>query len=173
MIKNRLIEYLLILLISGCAGKVPTRTTPEYEEDLSSFRTAYHQYKDQPPVVDTVGESNRDTSQITDSLSTTLNIKQEIDLFLDTVSFNSRRKGFFQGFTIQVYTGNNRQAANKAKSMVYKMLPSSFPQLRYQPPNFKVKVGKFYTRFDAQKTFSQLKREFPRAIVIPERIVID
>ena len=172
MIKNHLIKYLLILLISGCAGKAPTRTAQKYEEDLRSFRTTYR-YQNPPQVVDTVGVSNQDTSLISDSLSTTLNIKSQIDLFLDTVSFNSRRKGFYQGFTIQVYTGNSREAANDAKSMVYKMLPDSFPQLLYQPPNFKVKVGKFYTRFDAQKTFSQLKREFPRAIVIPERIVID
>ena len=172
MTKNHLIDYLLILLICGCAGKTPTRTASKYEEDLSSFRTNY-QYQDQPQVVDTVGESNQDISQISDSLSTTLNIKPQIDLFLDTVAFNSRRKGFFQGFTIQVYTGNSRETANQAKSMVYKMLPDSFPQLLYQPPNFKVKVGKFYTRFDAQKTFSHLKREFPRAIVIPERILID
>ncbi len=68
---------------------------------------------------------------------------------------------------------NLGEAANEAKSMVYKMLPDSFPQLTYQQPNFKVKVGKFYTRFDAQKTFTEIKREFPRAIVIPERIVID
>ncbi len=172
MIKNHLIEYLLILLISGCAGTAPTRTASKYEEDLRSFRTTY-QYKDMPLVADTVVRIDQETSQIPDSLSITLNIKSQIDLFLDTVAFNSRRKGFFQGFTIQVYTGNSRQAANQAKSMVYKMLPDSFPQLLYQPPNFKVKVGKFYTRFDAQKTFNQLKREFPRAIVIPERIVID
>ena len=172
MVKNRLIEYLLILLISGCAGKVPKRTAPKYEEDLSSFRTAY-QYKDQPQVKDSVVENNLETSLISDTLRTTLNIKSELDLFLDTVSFNSRRLGYIQGFTIQVYTGNSREAANEAKSQVYKMLPDSFPQLLYQQPNFKVKVGKFYTRFDAQKTFNQLKREFPGAIVIPERIVID
>jgi len=172
MIKNRLIEYLLILLISGCAVKVPNQTAPKYEEDLSSFRTTY-QYKDQPQDKNTVVDNNLNPPLLYDTSSTSLNIKSELDLFLDTVSFNSRRIGYIQGFTVQVYTGNSREEANEAKSMVYKMLPESFPQLFYQQPNFKVKVGKFYTRFDAQKTFNQLKRKFPRAIVIPERIVIN
>jgi hypothetical protein len=172
MHKTRLFEYLLILLISGCAVKVPKQTEPKYEEDLSLFRTTY-QYKDQPQDKNTIVENNLDQLQLSDTSSTSLNIKSELDLFLDTVSYNSRRIGYIQGFTIQVYTGNSREAANEAKSMVYKMLPGSFPQLLYQQPNFKVKVGKFYTRFDAQKTFNQLKREFPRAIVIPERIVIN
>ncbi len=172
MVKNRLIEYLLILLISGCAGKAPNQTVPKYDEDLSSFRITY-QYKDQPQDKNTVVDDNLDPPLLSDTSRTTLNIKSELDLFLDTVSYNSRRIGYIQGFTIQVYTGNSREAANEAKGMVYKILPSSFPKLLYQQPNFKVKVGQFYTRLDAQKTFNQLKREFPRAIVIPERIVIN
>ena len=172
MHKNRLIEYLLILLISGCAGTVPKQTAPKYEEDLSSFRTTY-QYKIQAQNKDTVVDNRINSSLISDSLGTALNIKSKLDKFLDTVSFNSRRIGYIQGYTIQVYTGNSRQEANEAKSTVYKMLPDSFPQLIYQQPNFKVKVGKFYTRFDSQKIFMQLKRKFPRAIVIPERIVVD
>jgi hypothetical protein len=172
MLKNRLIKYLLILLISSCAVKVPKQTEPKYEEDLSSFRTTY-QYIDQPQDKNTEVDNNLDSLLLSDTSSTTLNIKSKLDLFLDTVSYNSRRIGYIQGFTIQVYTGNSRKVANEAKSSVYKMLPGSFPKLFYQQPNFKVKVGQFYTRYDAQKIFNHLKREFPRAIVIPERIVID
>ena len=47
------------------------------------------------------------------------------------------------------------------------------PELVYNQPNYKVKVGKFLTRLEAQPLFTQLKKEFDNAIVAPERIYID
>jgi len=45
--------------------------------------------------------------------------------------------------------------------------------LKYDEPNFRVKVGKYYSRLDAQQDYSAIKEKFSSAIVIPERIPIN
>ena len=42
--------------------------------------------------------------------------------------------------------------------------------LMYQQPKFRVTVGAYYTTLEAQKDFQRLKRIFPNAILIPEKI---
>ena len=67
-------------------------------------------------------------------------------------------------------SGTSSEEAKISKGKVYSILSDEKPVLKYEEPSFKVKVGKFYSRLEAQKTFAQLKRKFPNAIIIPERI---
>ena len=43
----------------------------------------------------------------------------------------------------------------------------------YAQPNFRVKVGKYYTRIDAQRDYVAVKKYFPTAIVIPDKVAIN
>ena len=71
---------------------------------------------------------------------------------------------------MQVYSGPSRESASKARIDVFKVLMGFEPEVRYVQPNFKVKVGKFTDRLEAQWVYGQLKPEFPQAIIIPQRI---
>gem|GEM_PF-4059268 len=51
--------------------------------------------------------------------------------------------------------------------------PESRPETKYEQPIYKVRVGEFGDRLEAQATYAELLEEFPDAAVIPSRIKIN
>jgi len=78
--------------------------------------------------------------------------------------------GYLPGFTIQVYSGRSREAANRAKNAVYDILLDEKATVSYDQPMFRVKVGQYYTRLEAEKSFNLLRERFSQALVLPQRI---
>lgn len=137
-----------------------------YQEDLSVHRIDYEAViaENEPkPVVTEIPVDGK--------IQTNLEITQEINEKLATIAEDNKDKQI-SGFTIQVYTGNSRDAATQTKDMVYRLIPESRPQIQYLQPNYKVKVGKFLDRIEAQKAYQTLKAEIPSAMIIPERFTI-
>ena len=93
-----------------------------------------------------------------------------LDRKLGDIRANNKTSSAMPGFTIQVYSGTSRDQASKAKAKVYRILPESRPETKYEQPVYKVRVGDFGDRLEAQAVYAQLQEEFPDAIVIPSRI---
>jgi hypothetical protein len=100
-------------------------------------------------------------------------ISKEIEILIDTINSYSRKREFIMGFTVQVYTGRNREEAFKAKEIIYEITEEYDPEVSYIQPNFKVKIGKFLERIEARRLKESLKDDFPNAIVIPERLYFE
>ena len=45
-------------------------------------------------------------------------------------------------------------------------------ELEYNQPKFRVRVGNYFSRLEAQKDLIRLKRPFPNAILVPEKIMV-
>ena len=45
-------------------------------------------------------------------------------------------------------------------------------KVSYRQPNFRVKGGKFISRLEANRVYNEVKKDFPRALLIPERLLI-
>ena len=88
--------------------------------------------------------------------------------FLDSLSKDALHKKITI-YAIQVYIGNNRDEANDARMKVYGLLENEIPRLEYTQPNFRVKVGKYNSRLEANKSLTILKKSFPGALLVPER----
>lgn len=158
-----------ILTAMSCAspGSAAKTGDRDYYEDLSAYRPDYS------AALDTMESST--TSNIeekTINVDPRYHVTSNVNMLLDSIKILKRDINYVDGFTIQVYTGISKEQANEAKAKVYTTLPDSRPEIIYNQPSFKVKVGKFYTRREAQQTFAQLKRVFPAAIILPERIPI-
>ncbi len=73
------------------------------------------------------------------------------------------------GFTIQLYYGELKEAAairNNYRRM-YQEWPST---IEYETPNYKVWVGNFLTRLEADRALIEIKKNYPNAFVFkPER----
>jgi len=157
------------LVVSACSQIISPAGTSKYHEDLSLLI----------PDVDETGYQLAFSDKLTDEAIDTLmvvpsgDITYEIDSLLDSIASNDQKKKFIQGYTIQVYTGGSRSEANFAQTTVYRMLPGSRPTLSYDLPNYKVKVGKFLHRIQAQKDFDIIKNELPAAILVPQQFAID
>ena len=76
------------------------------------------------------------------------------------------------GYTIQVYSGVKREDALNVKKKLTQSLPDLESDVEYRQPNFRVRTGKYFNRLEAQKDYLAVKRHFPNAIVIPDRIGI-
>lgn len=67
-------------------------------------------------------------------------------------------------FQIQIYNGNINEANNEQKnaSAKYK-IPVT---MTFETPNYKVRVGKFRSRIEAEKALIKIKIDYPAAFVI-------
>jgi len=136
-----------------------------YSEDLSRLRP-----KPELPVegkrIDTVVEKN----QVIVPPTKTVNSK--VDAVLDSIDkFNLMRK-FIDGYTIQIYSGQKREDAMNTKKKIQEEVPELNANLQYQQPKFRVTVGKYFTRLEAQKDLLTLKRVFSTATLVPEKVFI-
>jgi hypothetical protein len=146
--------------IAGCSLLSPSSSTTSYNEDLSSQRLRKE--------IDIVEEDliEEKIEDVTPSHDQTAEIDSKL---AEITSYNSTSRTA-PGFTIQVYSGTSREQASHAKTQVYKILPQSRPQTKYEQPIYTVRVGAFGDRLEAQNVYAELLKKFPDAIVIPSKI---
>jgi len=102
----------------------------------------------------------------------TKNVNAKVDFVLDSIDrLNSLRK-FIDGYTIQIYSGQNREDASSAKKKMAEENTGFTVNLEYIQPKFRVRVGNYFSKLEAQRDLLMLKPIFPNAILIPEKIPI-
>lgn len=160
------------LLITGCkSGQQTQKSTSaqdgKYSEDLSALRPKVEEL---PANAATPDQVKRDPKASVDAKFT---VNKQLDAVLDSIDQINLNARFVEGFTIQVYSGKNREEALNVKKQLTLSAPNLTTEVQYEQPNFKVKSGKYFTRLEAQKDFEQIKKYFPTAIVVPGQIVIN
>jgi hypothetical protein len=76
-----------------------------------------------------------------------------------------------KGFRLLVVNTNKRDEAIAAKTKVYTYFPELKAYLIYQSPYFKVKVGNFKDRKEADDMRQQLTRYFPKGVFVINDII--
>lgn len=71
-----------------------------------------------------------------------------------------------KGYRIQIYNGTNRQEAKLIQENFRRTHPSIAAYFIYYQPNFRVRVGDFLSRADAQKLYAQLQKQYT-CIIVP------
>jgi septal ring-binding cell division protein DamX len=105
-------------------------------------------------------------------VSFTKTVNEKVDVVLDSIDrFNLTRRSV-DGYTIQIYSGQNREEAMNTKKKMTTDLPELTANLQYQQPKFRVTVGKYYSKLEAYQDLSTLRSIFPAAILVPEKIAI-
>ena len=74
------------------------------------------------------------------------------------------------GYRIQIYFGSIRQKGEEVKLDFTGKYPSIPAYFSYQQPNYKVRVGDFRTRFEAQKFMSELEGKYPTLFIVPDEV---
>jgi len=84
----------------------------------------------------------------------------------------SRR--FVPGFRILAVSSNDRNKVIEAKSAIYRKFPELTSYMMYQSPFFRLKVGNFRDRLDAEEYLSGIQELFPanKAYVVPDKIEV-
>lgn len=70
------------------------------------------------------------------------------------------------GFRILIMNTNDQNKASSAKSKAYQEFPELRTYLHWQAPFYKVKLGNFKTREEAEEYIDHIKRVFPTGVYV-------
>ena len=157
------------MIMFFCASSLvsPSYSASGYSEDLSYLHPAYNE--EEKPT-NTVVDNNTNKKEIYTEPKFAVN--QSLHAVLDSIDRINLTRKLVDGFTIQVYAGQKREDALNTKRTMDQNLPELKAEMTYVQPTFRIKAGKYYTQLDAQKDYVAVKRFFPNAILVPDKIAI-
>ncbi|NEN21902.1 SPOR domain-containing protein [Cryomorpha ignava] len=120
------------------------------------------------------------TTNRQDSLRTireNLNIQPElgsIKMIEDSriTQLNERKKEYptkMDGYRVQIYFGD-RSAAQEKRGAFVRSNPELGAYLSYLAPNFRLRVGDFRSRLEAEKLKKEIARNFPGCYIVKDKI---
>ncbi|MDW3196654.1 MAG: hypothetical protein R8G66_30030 [Cytophagales bacterium] len=157
------ISFLMMALLMGfwaCKPSQPTQVT-NYSEDLSIHRPDFSPAEDTPVEQEV---------ELQDPVELTGHLRAELDSVLSIIVAGNLKKTYWDGYTIQVYNGLNREQAYGVRKAVENMELGLPVRLEYRQPNYKVKVGLYFNQLTAHSDLMNLKKEFSASLLIPEKI---
>ncbi|MGC6432437.1 MAG: SPOR domain-containing protein [Jejuia sp.] len=94
----------------------------------------------------------------------TINQDQRITQLLDLRKEVNKDETDSRRYKIQIYSGNRNGAKNSQKDFT-EAFTQWRPVMHYEEPNFKVWVGNFNTRLEADRALKKVKYKFPAAFI--------
>src|SRR5215831_11513425 len=85
-----------------------------------------------------------------------LDILTEKQIAINKVTSRMAANGLFKGYRLQVLNTRNRDDAFKTKASLLENFPDEKTYILYQSPYFKVRIGNFINRADAEDFKKQL-----------------
>lgn len=171
--KRTLIFVLAVTVFAACSSKVSTTgsssSSGKYSEDLSILRPKAQTPSDTGKLATT---NNTGGNNNTVYLEPRHTVNAQLDAVLDSIDRINLANGMVDGFTIQLYSGKQQDEALNVKKQIAQAMPEMEADILFSQPNFRVRAGKYINRLDAQKDYLMVKKLFPNAILIPERIPI-
>lgn len=76
--------------------------------------------------------------------------------------------GQYKGFRVQVISTNNRDEAFKVKSDLLLNFPNQKCYIVFQTPNYKIRIGNFLKREEAENFRNQISKYFKQGIYVVE-----
>jgi hypothetical protein len=85
-------------------------------------------------------------------------------------TINNSKSLVIYGYRVQVFFGSDRKAAYNQQVNFKDLYPEFNSYITYTEPNYRVKVGDFRTRSEAEKLMSQLRPSFQTLFIFNEKI---
>lgn len=155
-------RVLLIIGLSVVSLSAFAQKNKPVQEDLAALRPHFE------PPVDTVKQDSNPVRNVP-VVTPHLTVNDKVDFVLDSIDRLKLLRKVIPGYTIQVYSGLNREEAGNTRKRLLEELDFR-ADLQYIQPKFRVRVGHYFTSLEAQKDLLRLKRSFPNSILVPESI---
>lgn len=163
-----------ILGLGACASNrtaVSGRSTADYNgynEDLSAVRPVYKSPATFSPTSRPAAPATtlpapstaprRNESRKTSGPAEALHVNRRLDSVLDTIAVQNRSIRYAPGYRVQIYVGNQRQEVESAKLLIYQNFPELSAYISYNQPTYKLKVGDFMRRLDAERYYASIRQ---------------
>jgi len=79
--------------------------------------------------------------------------------------------GLYKGYRLQVLNTRSRDEAFKLKTELLQMFPDQQTYILYQSPYFKVRIGNFFRKPDAESFKNRLLKKFPQNTYIVDDVI--
>ncbi len=157
-----------LLILSSCARNISkgssTQTTiNQYEEDLSHVRPKTSWEK--PVEVETQEEQQT-------NLLAPKNENKAIALAIDKIAAYNTSITAMPGYRLQVFAGNSRAGFESAKSYVLQHFPELEIYASYSQPTYRIKVGDFLKKMDAERYYAAIVSRFSSSKIIMDEISV-
>ena len=76
------------------------------------------------------------------------------------------------GFRVQIYSGLDRQSAYFEQAKFKIKYPAIKTYISYTQPNYKLRVGDFRTKLEAEKLMNELKKNYSSMFIFSEMIIL-
>ena len=129
-----------------------------YQENLNASLPVYPDYRAQMTA-----KSSFESAESTEA------IDEKLDQMQKSLISKNKSEPYFSGYSVLVYSGIDREKAFKTRDDIALNFPDLTPQMQYEQPRYLVKVGKYAHKIEAQKSFAEVKTEFPTARIIQDR----
>jgi|TARA_B100000965_G_scaffold403104_1_gene430491 hypothetical protein len=158
----RLLTFVIIFIV-GCINKPPVSSQyleKGYFEDLSFLRDS--------PEKAANNFDNRNEASFTEESE----FNKELENIFITYE-NKPKDKYLNGYTIQIFSGLEREKADSIFFTADSIYSDLDIYTLYDQPNYRVKVGKYFYRINANKALNKLINNFSEAIIVPDRIKIN
>lgn len=130
------------------------------------------------PEVDGAGNSSGATVQTgvsTGEKGVHYQAEPGINKLLDNHKRISASSVEMEGFRIQIYAGGDQNLANESRAdFLASFSKNNMPVYQtWQPPHFRVRVGDFRTRPEALRELANVRKIFPDAFVVSDKIKLN
>lgn len=178
------IWWLVLVVLAGCKASSPStsqnntgspvtkpRTNVALKDDLSRYRIRFEDLVlVRPEAPETVVQPLRQRQQASGRSSLTVN--ESLDQKMQQIAQRNLEAKTTNGYRVLLYSGTRRAEAEEVLKLAQQKLATRV-RLDYEQPNYRVKVGNYYTRLRAHKAYIAVKDDFPAAFIVPDKIEID
>ena len=102
----------------------------------------------------------------------TIHVDPRVDSLIQSINNSNLSKQSLKGFRIQIYSGSSRIDANKVKADFLEAYPNQKIYLDYKEPYYKIRVGDFRNKIEAQPLYQELLQDprFKAILIVPDEI---
>jgi hypothetical protein len=159
----------LFLVLFSCARTPGTSSgseTAAKAEDFSAYRPKF-------PALPEPAGSDKPATEPTVLVTPTNHVNNRVMALLDTMTNVNKAIKYAQGYRILAYTGTERKTAMDMRRAIIERIPEERDYLQYRQPTFRLKVGDYLTRIEAQQVLSRIRDISPNALIVTDQININ
>jgi hypothetical protein len=93
------------------------------------------------------------------------------ELITKKIAFNKEQNSF-PGYKIQIYYGSEKECY-EIKDEFTSLFPDIPTSIIFSTPQWKLQVGEYRSRLEADKSIQSIKKEYPSAIVLATEIELE
>jgi hypothetical protein len=163
--------YLILFFaiwLSGCAsaartsGSTTDTGTAEKAEDLSKYRPQFN--------LPAPAAGANASAPVNNTVTPTRHVNAKVAALLDTAAIMNKSIRYAAGYRILAYSGVERKTALDIRNEIVKRIPEERDYFQFSQPTFRLKIGDYFTRIEAQQVLLRIKDIAPNAIIVTDQI---